>query len=205
MMDAGIFDGDLVVVEKAAERAERGDIVRRHRRQPVHVEASRSRQWALHTARRKQGLCADSSRRHAGNFRRDGRVSCASCKAPLGQPTTRLRPAALAVYRLRSALRQHAVRATATVVSAQTPIENRERHPRMNGRPVVLGHRGAQPFSHTSDAGGGIRFHEHDHELLAAEARHEVGCGRTCALRSLAIARNAAVAPRHANSDRSPS
>jgi SOS-response transcriptional repressors (RecA-mediated autopeptidases) len=39
MTDAGIFEGDLVVVEKA-QHARRGDDRHRHRRQPVHLKRS---------------------------------------------------------------------------------------------------------------------------------------------------------------------
>ena len=73
MMDAGIFEGDLVVVEKrAAAQKERHR--RRHRRQPVHVEAPGAGEWTLRAETREQGLSDDSPGRRARDLRRDGRA-----------------------------------------------------------------------------------------------------------------------------------
>ena len=73
MIDAGIFDGDLVVVEKRPS-AQRGDIVvaivdNQFTLKRLDLEAGR---FVLQG--REQGLSGDPSRRRARDLRRDGRA-----------------------------------------------------------------------------------------------------------------------------------
>ena len=80
MQDAGILEGDLVVVEKAAS-AKRGDIVvaivdSQFTLKRLDVEDG---QFVLKP--REQGLRGHPSRRHARDLRRDGRARCASSEA----------------------------------------------------------------------------------------------------------------------------
>ena len=95
MMDAGIFDGDLVVVEKRPS-AQKGDIVvaivdNQFTLKRLDLEAGKFILRAENKAYR-----AHPSRRRARDIRRDGgaRPQAVSLRP---HPTTRLRPAAFAV------------------------------------------------------------------------------------------------------------
>ena len=100
MTDAGIFDGDLVVVEKRST-ARRGDIVIAIVDNQFTLEAPRARARPVHPAPRKQGLSGHPTGRHAGNIRRHGGAGpqiqltgAALRRAPLvNRRRARLRPA----------------------------------------------------------------------------------------------------------------
>ena len=97
MIDAGIFEGDLVVVEKRAAAQKRRHR-RRDRRQPVHAEAPRPRVRQLRPQAREPGLPGHPARRRAGDLRRHGRArpqAVAAFRSARPPPAARLRPARL--------------------------------------------------------------------------------------------------------------